>query len=117
LVAQDGYAKFCNLRRKIRADRIKMKQEQQQLEKEFWDRLILYIGGGTVIIIGMQWSSTFLSWRSLTDELRPLIFLIGAEIQIEAFQTMRECEARKSEIYEETGGRARCLWIQEPKQV
>ena len=48
----DGYAKFCNLRRKIRADRIKMKQEQQQLEKEFWDRLILYIGGGTVIIIG-----------------------------------------------------------------
>jgi hypothetical protein len=48
----DGYAKFCNMRRKIRADRIKFKQEQQQLEKEFWDRLILYIGGGTVIIIG-----------------------------------------------------------------
>jgi hypothetical protein len=52
LVAQDGYAKFCNMRRKIRADRIKFKQEQQQLEKEFWDRLILWIGGGTVIVIG-----------------------------------------------------------------
>jgi hypothetical protein len=48
----DGYAKFCNMRRKIRADRIKFKQEQQQLEKEFWDRLILWIGGGTVIVIG-----------------------------------------------------------------
>ena len=48
----DGYAKFCNLRRKIRADRIKFKQEQQQLEKEFWDNLILWIGGGTVIAIG-----------------------------------------------------------------
>jgi hypothetical protein len=34
------------------ADRIKMKQEQQELEKQFWDRLILWIGGGTVIIIG-----------------------------------------------------------------
>jgi hypothetical protein len=49
----DGYAKFCNLRRKIRADRIKAKQEQQQLEKEFWDNLILWIGGGTIISIGL----------------------------------------------------------------
>jgi hypothetical protein len=40
------------MRRKIRADRIKFKQEQQQLEKEFWDNLILWISGGTVIIIG-----------------------------------------------------------------
>jgi hypothetical protein len=46
-----------------------------------------------------------------------LIFLIGVEIQIEAFPTMRDCEIRKSQIYEEVGGRARCLWIQEPKQV
>jgi hypothetical protein len=46
-----------------------------------------------------------------------LIFLIGVDIQIEAFDTMLECEARKSQIYKETGGRARCLWIQEPKQV
>jgi hypothetical protein len=48
----DGYAKFCNMRREIRARRIKMKQEQQELEKQFWDNLILWIGGGTVIIIG-----------------------------------------------------------------
>lgn len=46
-----------------------------------------------------------------------LIFLIGTEIQIEAFDTMLECEARKSQIYKETGGRARCLWIQDPKRV
>ena len=48
----DGYAKFCNMRRKIRADRIRMKQEQQEMEKQFWDNLILWIGGGTVIGIG-----------------------------------------------------------------
>jgi hypothetical protein len=48
----DGYAKFCNMRRKIRADRIKMKQDQQAAEKAFWDNLILWIGGGTVIVIG-----------------------------------------------------------------
>ena len=48
----DGYAKFCNMRRKIRADRIKLKQEQQEMEKQFWDNLILWIGGGTVVGIG-----------------------------------------------------------------
>jgi hypothetical protein len=48
----DGYAKFCNMRRKIRADRIKMKQDQEAAEKAFWDNLILWIGGGTVIVIG-----------------------------------------------------------------
>ena len=48
----DGYAKFCNMRRKIRADRIKAKQDQEAAEKEFWDNLILWIGGGTVIVIG-----------------------------------------------------------------
>jgi hypothetical protein len=50
----DGYAKFCNMRRKIRADRIKFKQEQQELEKQFWDNLILWIGGGTIITIGIM---------------------------------------------------------------
>ena len=50
----DGYAKFCNMRRKIRADRIKFKQEQQELEKQFWDNLILWIGGGTIITIGLM---------------------------------------------------------------
>jgi hypothetical protein len=48
----DGYRKFIEMRRKIRADRIKMKQEQQQAEKEFWDNLILWIGGATIIGIG-----------------------------------------------------------------
>jgi hypothetical protein len=48
----DGYTKFCEMRRKIRAERIKMKQDQQQMEKEFWDNLILWIGGGTVVGIG-----------------------------------------------------------------
>jgi hypothetical protein len=48
----DGYRKFLEMRRKIRADRIKMKQEQEQAEKEFWDNLILWIGGGTILAIG-----------------------------------------------------------------
>lgn len=46
-----------------------------------------------------------------------LILLLGADIQIEAFQTMRECELRKSQVYGEVGGQAKCLWIQEPKRV
>ncbi len=46
-----------------------------------------------------------------------LIFLMGTEIRIEAFQKMYDCEVRKAEIYEETGGRARCLWIEEPQRV
>jgi hypothetical protein len=48
----DGYRKFCEMRRKIRADRIKMKQDQADAEKAFWDNLILWIGGITVIGIG-----------------------------------------------------------------
>jgi hypothetical protein len=50
--SMDGYRKFLEMRRKIRADRIKLKQEQQEMEKQFWDNLILWIGGGTVIVIG-----------------------------------------------------------------
>ena len=48
----DGYRKFIEMRRKIRADRIKMKQDQEFAEKQFWDNLILWIGGGTIIVIG-----------------------------------------------------------------
>ena len=48
----DGYRKFLEMRRKIRADRIKMIQDQQAAEKAFWDNLILWIGGGTVLVIG-----------------------------------------------------------------
>jgi hypothetical protein len=50
--SMDGYRKFLEMRRKIRADRIKMKQDQEAAEKEFWDNLILWIGGGTVVGIG-----------------------------------------------------------------
>jgi hypothetical protein len=46
-----------------------------------------------------------------------LVFLIGAEVRIEAFSKMYDCEVRKAEVYEETSGRARCLWIEEPKRV
>ena len=48
----DGYRKFLEMRRKIRADRIKAKQDQEAAEKAFWDNLILWIGGGTVVGIG-----------------------------------------------------------------
>ena len=50
--SMDGYRKFCEMRRKIRADRIKMVQDQQAAEKEFWDNLILWIGGITILGIG-----------------------------------------------------------------
>ena len=46
-----------------------------------------------------------------------LVFMLGSEIRIETFNTMVDCEVRKAEIYKETGERARCLWIQEPKSV
>lgn len=42
-----------------------------------------------------------------------LVFLMGAEVRIETFSTMYDCEVRKAQVYEETGGRARCLWIKE----
>jgi len=42
-----------------------------------------------------------------------LVVLMGAEVRIETFSTMYDCEVRKSQVYEETGGRARCLWIKE----
>ena len=50
--SMDGYRKFCEMRRQIRADRIKAKQDQEAAEKAFWDNLILWIGGGTVVGIG-----------------------------------------------------------------
>jgi hypothetical protein len=50
--SMDGYRKFCEMRRKIRADRIKAIQDQQAAEKAFWDNLILWIGGVTIVGIG-----------------------------------------------------------------
>jgi len=49
----DGYAKFCNMRREIRARRIKAKQEQEQRQQEFWDNIILWGGGSTIVLIGV----------------------------------------------------------------
>jgi hypothetical protein len=40
----DGYRKFLEMRRKIRADRIRMKQEQQDMQRKFWDDMLLYGG-------------------------------------------------------------------------
>jgi hypothetical protein len=51
--AMDGYRKFCEMRRKIRADRIRMKQEQEDLEAEFWYKIQLYGGGSAVIVVGL----------------------------------------------------------------
>jgi hypothetical protein len=48
----DGYRKFLEMRRKIRADRIKVKQDQEAAEKAFWDNLILWIGGVTIVVVG-----------------------------------------------------------------
>ena len=57
--SMDGYRKFCEMRRKIRADRIKAKQDQEAAEKAFWDNLILWIGGVTIVGVGgmIVWAS------------------------------------------------------------
>ena len=49
----DGYRKFCEMRRKIRADRIRMKQEQENLEAEFWHRVQVWGGGSVVVVLGL----------------------------------------------------------------
>jgi hypothetical protein len=48
----DGYRKFLEMRRKIRADRIRMKQEQEMMQRKFWDDLFLYSGVSTVVVVG-----------------------------------------------------------------
>jgi hypothetical protein len=48
----DGYRKFLEMRRKIRADRIRMKQEQEMMQKKFWDDMFLYGGASTVVVVG-----------------------------------------------------------------
>ena len=50
----DGYRKFCEMRRKIRADRIRMKQEQEMMQKKFWDDMILYGGTSAVVVVGSR---------------------------------------------------------------
>jgi hypothetical protein len=52
-------ASSCEMRRKIRADRIKAKQDQEAAEKAFWDNLILWIGGATIVGVGgmIVWAS------------------------------------------------------------
>jgi hypothetical protein len=50
--AMDGYRKFLEMRRKIRADRIRMKQEQEMMQRKFWDDLFLYGGGTAVVVVG-----------------------------------------------------------------
>ena len=53
----DGYRKFLEMRRKIRAERIRMKQEQEMMQKKFWDDMILYGGTAGVVVVGslMLW--------------------------------------------------------------
>jgi hypothetical protein len=48
----DGYRKFLEMRRKIRADRIRMRQEQEMMQKKFWDDMLLYGGSSTVVVVG-----------------------------------------------------------------
>jgi hypothetical protein len=41
--SMDGYRKFLEMRRKIRADRIRMKQEQEMMQKKFWDDMFFMV--------------------------------------------------------------------------
>jgi hypothetical protein len=45
-------ASFCEMRRKIRADRIKMKQDQELAQQEFWDNLILWSVSSFLVVVG-----------------------------------------------------------------
>jgi hypothetical protein len=49
----DGYQKFIEMRRKIRADRIRMKQEQERMQAEFWDNVRVWGIGGAVVAAGI----------------------------------------------------------------
>jgi hypothetical protein len=40
------------MRSKIRADRIRMKQEQEMMQKKFWDDMFLYGGTSTIVVVG-----------------------------------------------------------------
>jgi hypothetical protein len=51
--SMDGYRKFFEMRRKIRADRIKMKQDQENMEAEFWAKVQLFGGGTAVVVVGV----------------------------------------------------------------
>ena len=50
--SMDGYRKFCEMRRQIRAERIRMKQEQEMMQKKFWDDMFLYGGVSAVVVVG-----------------------------------------------------------------
>ena len=50
--SMDGYRRFCEMRRKIRADRIRMKQEQEMMQKKFWDDMFIYGGVSAVVAVG-----------------------------------------------------------------
>lgn len=50
--SMDGYKKFCEMRRKIRVDRIRAKEQQELAEKEFIENVKLYAGVTAVVIIG-----------------------------------------------------------------
>jgi hypothetical protein len=51
--SMDGYRKFCEMRRQIRAERIRMKQKQEMMQKKFWDDMILFGGGSAVVVVGI----------------------------------------------------------------
>jgi hypothetical protein len=51
--SMDGYRKFCEMRRKIRAERIRVQQEQEQRQQEFWDNIILWGGSSAILLVGV----------------------------------------------------------------
>jgi hypothetical protein len=41
------------MRRKIRADRLKAQQDQENAKAEFWYKIKLYGGGTAIIVVGL----------------------------------------------------------------
>jgi hypothetical protein len=58
--SMDGYRKFLEMRRKIRAERIRMKQEQERMQQEFWGNVTLWGGGSAVVSAGL-----FILWMMI----------------------------------------------------
>jgi hypothetical protein len=51
--SMDGYRKFCEMRRQIRAERIRLKQEQENMQAEFWAKVQLFGGGTAIVVVGL----------------------------------------------------------------
>jgi hypothetical protein len=94
----DGYRKFLEMRRKIRADRIRMKQEQQDMQKKFWDDMFLYGGSSTVVVVGclLLYMAIDFIFRYANDDLPTLRHQLMHRRKVETLSHSCPSSGRKS---------------------